>query len=590
MFSSRCALALLLVGSISTTSVAITHADEPVAPPSAATEEAKRYFEQGESLRAAGQFQAALEAYLKSRALVPRATNTLNVAVCLHALKRYDEAYEYFEEALTKYPNAQLQPAPRESANKAMADIEVKVGRLDVSANIDGTLVIDGRSRGKLPLLAPTRVMPGKHVVRVLRDGFATFEQTVQVAEKETVRVDAKLEALTSAGRLRVEGPAELEGGDVTIDGAVVGALPWEGTLAPGTHIYQVVKGELGTGPELAVVIVGQTVKRTVVASPLGAERRVVVDPPTASLSIDGVVTGKGRFQGRLPLGKHVIEAREEGYVAARVPVDVTATESSDVPVKLTVDATHPRWGVAAKSRIAIGALLGYGVAPSFGNDSMWCRDTTECSGSAAMGVRFGISGTYELPSGLDVFVEGGYSSLTRTMSRRFARAVAGIVSDATYDLKDEVRLSSIWLATGLGYRFKLGERIDLGTRLMVVAARATARDSVTATVSGGGTTRDGYASGSGASADGVMIEIDPELAVGLWFGTHIRATFGLAVPISILRGPKLDLKDTHARPGASCAAVPLGCVAGQPLPPQNENVSDVFVRFVPQVSVGYWF
>ncbi len=331
MSSLRRVFAALLVCSFATTALA----QEPPTPgpTPAQIDEAKRHFEQGESLRQANQLQAALEAYLKSRALVPRATNTVNVAVCLYALKRYDEAYEYFEDALTKYPESQLSPATRDSAKKSMAEIEAKVGRLDVSANVDGALVIDGRSRGKLPLIAPVRVMPGKHVVRVLRDGFATFEQTVQVAERETVRVDAKLEALTSAGRLRLEAPAELEGADVTIDGAVVGTLPWEGTLSPGTHVYLVVKGDIGSGPELAVVIAGQTVKRVVTARPLGPERRVVIDPPTAALSIDGVGIGKGRFQGRLPIGKHVIEAREEGYVAARVPFDVTTDDASDLPV-----------------------------------------------------------------------------------------------------------------------------------------------------------------------------------------------------------------------------------------------------------------
>ena len=206
-------------------------------PTPAAIEEAKRLFEQGESLRSAGQFQAALEAYLKSRALAPRASNTLNAAVCLHGLKRYDEAYDLFEEALSKYPEAQLAKEARDSAKKTMADIETKVGRIDISANVDGTLVIDGRNRGKLPLIAAVRVMPGKRVVRILRDGFETFEKIVEVTERATVSVDAKLKALTSAGRLRIEGAADIEGASVTVDGAAVGALPWEGTLAPGPHL-----------------------------------------------------------------------------------------------------------------------------------------------------------------------------------------------------------------------------------------------------------------------------------------------------------------------------------------------------------------
>jgi tetratricopeptide (TPR) repeat protein len=222
----RALLALLLLfGAV--TLVRDARAQEAPAAPAptpAAIEEAKRFFEQGESLRGAGQYQAALEAYLKSRSLVPRASNTLNAAVCLHALKRYDEAFDMFEEALTKYPEGQVSKESKDSAKKAMADIEALVGRIDVSANIDGSLVIDGRTRGKLPLVAPVRVLAGKHVVRVLRDGYETFEQAVEVKERATTAIDAKLNPLTSAGRLRIEAPAGLDGATVIVDGATVGA------------------------------------------------------------------------------------------------------------------------------------------------------------------------------------------------------------------------------------------------------------------------------------------------------------------------------------------------------------------------------
>src|SRR5439155_8921270 len=196
---------------------------------------------------------------------------------------------------------------------------------------IDGTLLIDGVVRGKLPLLAPVRVMPGKHVVRVLRDGFATFERSVEVKAGEKIAVDAKLEALTSAGRLHVVGGTELEGGTLLVDGVAVGPLPWEGTLAPGAHLVQAIKGDVGTAPTLVNVIASQTVDAPpLVGKPLGPARRVLVDPPTAELSIDGVPLGKGRWQGRLPIGEHVVEARELGYFAGRLVLQIDDKEAAD--------------------------------------------------------------------------------------------------------------------------------------------------------------------------------------------------------------------------------------------------------------------
>lgn len=585
----RC-LALALVGALAAPFVSVqASADEPVAPTPAQLEEAKRFFEQGTALRNASQFQAALEAFLKSRALAPRATNTLNAAVCLYELKRFDEAYEYFEDALSKYPDAQLTAAERESAKKTMADIETKVGRLDVSANIDGALVIDGRSRGKLPLLAPVRVLAGKHVVRVIRDGFSTFEQTVQVGERETVKLDAKLEALTAAGRLRIEAPPELDGAEVIIDGAAVGTLPWEGTLSPGTHIYLVSKGDLGAGPELAVVIVGQTVKRTITAKPLGPERRILTDPPTAALSIDGIALGKGRFQGRLPIGRHVVEAREDGYLSARVPLEVVANDSSDLPVKLAIDRTHPRWGVAApKARLGLGLVFGWGFASSFGNDATaWCKDASPCDQkSAPSGPQAGIIGSYELPMGLGVFVEGGYWSLTRRLARGFDR------SGIRYERDDEYRLSAWRVAAGVGYRIKLGPSYDLAGRLMVAGSGASARDESSGTASGGGVTLTTRTGGGVATAQGIMVDVSPEVAVGAWFGRHVRATVGVAMPIAILAGPKLSPGETQLVK-SNCDANPgtIHCTAaGQKFDANDTPLSGAFVRFVPQLSAAYWF
>lgn len=573
------------------TSAAPGRADEPP-PPN--VEEAKRLFEQGESLRAAGQFQAALEAYLKSRALVPRATNTLNVAVCLHALKRFDEAYEYFEEALSKYPEAQLSKEARDSAKATLADIEGKVGRLDVSANVDATLVIDGRTRGKLPLLAPVRAMPGKHVVRLIRDGFITFEQTVEIVARDTAKIDAKLEALTTAGRLRVEGPPELDGANVTIDGAVVGTLPWEGTLQPGPHVYFASKGDLGSGPELGIVIVGQTVKVTIAARTLGPERRIVVEPATAALSIDGVAIGRGRFQGRLPVGAHVIEAREEGYVLARSPLEVTATDSSDVAVKLVVDPNHPRWGVS-KGRLAIEVFGGFSYGPSFGNDkTAWCNEASPCSGSSVLGYRVGAGGLYELASGLSLSIRVGYASMSRSMTRRFARTstVGAATVSGIYDLEDEIKLTQFFAGLGIGYRISLGERFDLGGRVELMISRARATDRISGTASGGGRTAKITSTGSGAAFDAVMFEAAPELSLGAWLGKHVRASFALAAPIAVLRGPRLQLGDTYVikdNTGA-CTTPTIDCTSTKTLDPNDMPVSNVFVRVETRIGVGYWF
>lgn len=571
-------------------------------PPAASVEEAKRLFEQGEALRAATKYQAALEAYMKSRALVARATNTLNVAVCLHALKRYDEAYDYFEEALTKYPEAQLSTEARESAKRTMADIESKVARLDVSANVDATLVVDGRTRGKLPLVAPIRIMPGSHVVRVIRDGFASFEKPVTITGQNTVTVDAKLEPLTSAGRLRLEGPAGSEGAAVTIDGANVGVLPWEGTLAPGTHIYAIAGAEMGTGPQLANVIVGQTVKLTIDPKPLGPERRVLVEPPTAALSVDGIAIGNGRYQGRLPIGSHVIEAREDGYQPSRTSLTAAASDASDVTVKLAIDPNHPRWQHAgASGRFGLEVGGGVAFAGSFGSDeNTWCKGASPCDQtSAPFGPTVSVGAVYELPMHLSIVARIGWWSLKRKVERRFSRQLpAGSSPDVTasYSLSDDMSINGFFVAAGVGYRITLGESFDLGVRVMLQGARASALDTIIGNATVGTRTLATSTVGSGQSEAAIMLDVVPEIGASMWFGSHVRATLGLGVPVAVLKGPGLTLGDTRITdPAKNCpttatTATALDCARGQRFDADGQAISDLFIRFQPQATLGYWF
>src|SRR5439155_2845035 len=112
---------------------------------------------------------------------------------------------------------------------------------------------------------------------------------------------------------LRIESDA-LVGAHLTIYGVAMGTLPWEGTLAPGTHVYEIERNDLGTGPTSALVVQGQTILVRPEVKPLGPAVRVAVEPATAYIFIDGVKVADGGWSGRLPVGFHTIAAREEGY------------------------------------------------------------------------------------------------------------------------------------------------------------------------------------------------------------------------------------------------------------------------------------
>jgi tetratricopeptide (TPR) repeat protein len=169
---------------------------------------AQQLFERGLVLLDAGDEERALDHFLRSRALVPGKGNTANAAHCLHELGRFDEALELYEVLATRFA-ADLSEDTQRRLVPAMESLRERVGAVMVTANVEGSVLIDGRPRGRLPLTGPVRLLGGRRVVRVLKDGYATFEGTVDVRVGETQRLDAVLKPLAEAGQLRLRGSRE---------------------------------------------------------------------------------------------------------------------------------------------------------------------------------------------------------------------------------------------------------------------------------------------------------------------------------------------------------------------------------------------
>src|SRR5207244_307447 len=91
--------------------------------------------------------------------------------------------------------------------------------------------------------------LAGTHLVRVLKDGYATCERSVAIVTTTETAADCALAPLAEGGQLRLEAPGS-PGASVFVDRALVGATPWEGTLSPGAHLVWVAEG---AAPKLAL-------------------------------------------------------------------------------------------------------------------------------------------------------------------------------------------------------------------------------------------------------------------------------------------------------------------------------------------------
>ncbi len=548
---------------------------------------AKDLFRQGVAVFEAGDIERALEYFRRSRALYPSGKNLTNAAICLDRLGRYDEALELYEEVVAKYLSEVENE--KEAITRALGNLRAKVGSLVVSSNVEGSLVIDGRPRGRLPLTTPLRLLPGRHLVRVIKDGYMTQDLSVEIAAGETASLDAPLTALVASGGLRVEAVG-MPGAEVVIDGAVVGASPWEGTLSPGTHVVQARTAQKGSRLLRTTVVVGQTTLTRMEMNALGPYVHVDAIPPSASLFVDGVAVGKGKWEGVLPAGKHVMEASEEGYRGKRLPVDLETNvgPSKRVELVLDIDRKHPRWPQPPTGHFWVGASAGWAVAPRVHSDAE--KACTEDCGWA-MGGLVEARGGYEFPNRISAELMAGYLSMNSHSTRRIDGSVSREqgTHPITWTLDDALHLKGALVGAGTSMAFPVTGDWWLRPRGSVGIMFAWVSDAVQGHASTGGEPSRVYIEGAGQAAQAttifVMPEVQVEKRIGNWrFGAALAA---LWIP---QQGPKLSFGRAVVPPNCSRDnPSAVGCAGNEQLF-SSERAYGAFIAVMPRVGAQLLF
>jgi hypothetical protein len=109
-------------------------------------------------------YEAALDHYVRAHATYSSPKILLNIAEALLALGREEEAARRFEQFLADAPSEGV-AAQRKLATERLAELDARLGRIDLAGSDDGLdVVVDGERRGTTPL-APVRVDPGRRTV-----------------------------------------------------------------------------------------------------------------------------------------------------------------------------------------------------------------------------------------------------------------------------------------------------------------------------------------------------------------------------------------------------------------------------------------
>jgi hypothetical protein len=496
----------------------------PPVPDETKKAEARAHFERGIGLLREEAWTAALAEFLASRELYPTRAATNNAAIALRKLQRYDEALDMFESFLRDFPGTP--PAERELAQRAVAELKDLVGVVDISGAEPGsTIVINGQPRGEYPPTAPLRVPAGTHLVRVYKEGFEPFESRADVAGGQTVRLTAKMRALTESGRLKV---TERTGRsiDVVVDNITVGVAPWEGNLSVGNHTVLLRgKGRTGTQPVAAPVKSKELTTLTLVVEELDAALRVTPTPPGAMVAVDSVQLGRGAWFGWLRSGTHLVEVTAEGFLPFSKQVELAKGGRENLNVQLDRDPNAAMW--RKPSRWEIDATAGLAIAPSFGGDpSKGCSGT--CSLALGLGGLARFNAGYQLGSGVGFGIGLGYLDMSQSVSGRSTTLTPlnrnGVPPPQNGTLDDDLHLRAFLGGANIFYH--IGDRFPVLLRLGAGALIGKIRDERQGTFTD--STHASYKTFPVADSESATyVYVEPEVRFGVRLADHWDLTAG---------------------------------------------------------------
>ena len=161
-----------------------------------AREEAARRFEEGTRLYTAGSYRAAIDEFEAANAIEPAPANLFNIARCYEKLAELRTALQHYERYLED-PNA----PDRALVERRVAELRALPVELFVATAPAGArLWVDGRGDPETERTpSVVRLRPGRHLVRVERDGYRPAERSVDLRSLTPGRLHFDL--------LGVEGP-----------------------------------------------------------------------------------------------------------------------------------------------------------------------------------------------------------------------------------------------------------------------------------------------------------------------------------------------------------------------------------------------
>ena len=406
--------ALLLVGG---PGAALAQASSPASTAA----EAKSRLAAGDKAAAAKNWAAAAKEYGAAQEAAPSGAALAGLGNAHYELKNLGPAYEAYDALLKRFPNA-LGKRAQTQAEARFKELAQKTGALNIRVSEPGAAVsLDDQPLGTSPVAAVIRVPVGARKIRVTKEGFVPFEKTEEVGPDKSVAVDARLEGEAKSGRLAVK---EKSGQTlrVLVDGLDVGATPWEGDIAPGSHeVFG--RSSVASAPKQTVEVQkGKVTEVELVGSTSGGRVEITTSDGQGIIYVDGKVVAEGAFSGELAAGPHVLLVKREGFE----PFE-KRFELADKQIVAETVTLRRIGGPVADEKVAVERLFvgPYGGLSLLGSTQIVGPDNTvtkscsllgasDCEGSFPLGgALLGYLGYMWNPVGLEIFGGAMYDQST---------------------------------------------------------------------------------------------------------------------------------------------------------------------------------
>lgn len=197
-------------------------------------------------------------------------------------------------------------------------------------------LKVDGKVEGTVP--STISVPPGRHQAFVKKPGYQTWERWFTVSEGQKVTFDVVLtKEVAPTGSILVASTPS--GASIRLNGAPKGTTP--GLLKDLVEGKYLVTVDLKNYKSYTATVIVKSGQEAKVDAKLESDTgglgtvKIQTDVDGAEVYIDGEAAGPAPVSKKLKAGRHVVEARAEGFTKAMKEIDVKDGEVNVVQLSL---------------------------------------------------------------------------------------------------------------------------------------------------------------------------------------------------------------------------------------------------------------